>query len=351
MTPRPKVLVTHWVHPEVLEALIGECDVVANRTTESLPREKLLERARNVRGILAFMPDRIDSEFLDRCPNLGIVAGAFKGHDNIDVDACSARGITVTIVPDLLTEPTAELAVALLLGLSRRLREGDGVVRNGSHKSWRPILYSPGLAGREIGLVGMGAVGQAIAARLAGFSCRLLYHDSTPLSAQRERELGLERAPFLDLLARSDHVLLALPLAPDTIGLLGQKALAAMKRGASLVNVGRGSVVEEREVAAALRSGHLGGYAADVFACEDLSLPGRPLEVCPELLAPDLRTVFTPHLGSAVGDIRRAIAQSAADSLLEFLRGRVPAHAVNRPSPRPAPPGLPSPTAASTGSE
>jgi phosphonate dehydrogenase len=334
MRSRPKVVITHWVHPEVLHELSSECDLVANRSLESLPRELLLERTRDARAILAFMPDRIDSEFLDRCPKLGIVAGAFKGFDNIEVDACTARGVCVTVVPDLLTEPTAELAVGLLLSVARHLREGDAVVRRGAYRGWRPILYSPGLGGRSVGLVGMGAVGQAIATRLSGFSCRLLYHDPIPLPPERERALRIERATFEDLLSRSDHVVLAAPLTAATRGMLGAGALSAMKAGATLVNIGRGSLVEEQAVAEALRSGRLGGYAADVFACEDLSLSGRPGEPPSELLAPGLRTVFTPHLGSAVDDARLAIARSAAGSILEFLRGQVPAHAVNRPPAR-----------------
>src|SRR5579872_421998 len=217
---RPKIVVTHWVHPEILHLLGAECDLVANRSTESLPPEQLLERARKARGILAFMPDRIGADFLDQCPDLEIIAGAFKGFDNIDIEACTRRQVRVTIVPDLLTEPTAELAVALLLGVCRRLREGDTLVRSGSFKGWRPILYSAGLGGRTVGLVGMGAVGQAIAARLGGFGCRLLYQDSRPLPPERERELRLERAELQDLLARSDHVVLALPLTPETVGLI-----------------------------------------------------------------------------------------------------------------------------------
>jgi phosphonate dehydrogenase len=252
----------------------------------------------------------------------------------------------VTIVPDLLTEPTAELAVALLLGVCRRLREGDTLVRSGSFKGWRPILYSTGLGGRTVGLVGMGAVGQAIAARLGGFGCRLLYQDSRPLPPERERELRVERVEFQDLLARSDHVVLALPLTPKTVGLIGARALDQMKPGASLVNVGRGSVVDEKAVAAALRRGRLGGFAADVFAREDLSIPDRPREIPPELLSPELSTSFTPHLGSAVEETRFAIERSAAWSILEFFRGHALRHAVNEPVSGSVSPGAPSPAAA-----
>jgi phosphonate dehydrogenase len=331
------VLVTHWVHPEVLEELSRACDILANRTRDTMDRAEVLRRARGVRGILAFMPDRIDAAFLDQCPELGIVAGAFKGADNIDLAACTARGVWVTLVPDLLTEPTAELAVALLLSIARRLPEGDAAVRGGSYRGWRPILYSSGLSGRTVGILGMGAVGRAIAARLAGFSCRLLYHDERPLPADRERELRLEQKPLAELLAVADHVVLALPLTAETASLIDTAALAGMKAGAGLVNIGRGSVVDERAVASALREGRLGGYAADVFACEDLSRGDRPAGIPPELLDPGLRTVFTPHLGSAVGDARREIALSAARSILEYLEGRPPAQAVNQPQqPRPA---------------
>jgi phosphonate dehydrogenase len=311
--------------------LSSACDLVANRSLESFTRSELLKRARDVRAILAFMPDRMDQRLLDRCRDLGLIAGAFKGCDNVDVEACTKRGIWVTVVPDLLTEPTAELGVALLLSVARRLREGDGIVRSGAFRGWRPILYGAGLSGRTVGLVGMGAVGQALAERLAGFSCRLLYHDPKPLSSDRERDLKLARVGLPELLAQSDHVVLSVPLTPDTLGLLDDRVLGGMKPGACLVNIGRGSVVDERAIAVALRSGRLGGYAADVFACEDLSRPDRPQTIPFELLAPELGTAFTPHLGSAVGETRLAITRSAARSILEFLRGEAPSHAVNRP--------------------
>jgi phosphonate dehydrogenase len=329
--PRPKIVVSHWVHPEVLEELSRECDVVANRSLESMPREALLERARDARAILAFMPDRIDAEFIRSCRNLGLVAGAFKGVDNVDVDACTARGIWVTVVPDLLTEPTAELAVALLLSIARRVREGDHLVRGGQFEGWRPILFGSGLYGRTVGIVGMGAVGRAVAARLAGFSCRLLYHDPDPVASGRPLDRKLERVSLPDLLAASDHVLLAVPLTSDSNRMIDAGALSSMKPGATLVNVGRGSVVDEREVAAVLRAGRLGGYATDVFAFEDLSCPDRPRTIPDELLAPDLRTVFTPHLGSAVEETRLSISRSAVRSILEFVRGEAPSDAINQP--------------------
>jgi phosphonate dehydrogenase len=334
---RPRVLVTHWVHPEVLDELSGECDVRANRSRESFPRDEILRRVRDVEACLAFMPDRVDREFLEHAPHLRIVAGAFKGYDNVDVEACTARGVWVTVIPDLLTEPTAELAVALLLSLGRRVREGDRLVRSGAFAGWRPTLYGSGLAGRTLGLLGMGAVGQATAIRLGGFSSRLIYHDLKPLPPERERELRVERVAQEELLARSDYVLVTLPLTTQTRALIGPEALGVMKPGACLVNVGRGSVVDERAVAAALKAGRLGGYASDVFAFEDLSRPDRPLQIPPELLSPELRTVFTPHLGSADEGVRLEIARKAARSILGFLRGDDLPEAVNQACLKPAP--------------
>jgi phosphonate dehydrogenase len=329
--------VTHWVHPEVLDLLSGECDVRANRSREPFPREEILRRVRDVEACLAFMPDRVDREFLEHAPHLRILAGAFKGHDNVDVEACTARGVWVTVIPDLLTDPTAELAVALALSLGRRLREGDRLVRSGAFGGWRPSLYGSGLSGRTVGLLGMGAVGQATARRLGGFSCRLVYHDLKPLSPERERELKLEPVAEGELFRLSDFIVLTLPLTPQTRAKIGPEALAVMKPGACLVNVGRGSVVDEPAVAAALQAGRLGGYASDVFAFEDLSRPDRPRSIPPELLSSELRTVFTPHLGSADEGVRLEIARSAARTILDVLDGREPPQAVNRPTRSPVP--------------
>ncbi|MBS0521422.1 MAG: hydroxyacid dehydrogenase [Proteobacteria bacterium] len=330
---RPKIVLSSWVHPEVIEFLETVGEVVPHEARDVLSPEELRRRCRDAQGLMAFMPDRIDESFLADCPQLRVVACALKGYDNFDAAACTRRGVWLTIVPDRLTSPTAELAVGLMIGLARNILPGDRLVRSGAFQGWRPTLYGRGLDGSVVGLVGLGAVGKAVARRLAGFQATLLYTDRVALPSDEERALNLGRVDEPELLRRSDFILLALPLTSDTAGRVNAHFLAAAKRGAFLINIARGSLVDEAAVADALESGRLGGYAADVFAFEDWALDGRPAGVDERLRQVADRTLFTPHLGSAVDAVRRDIEFEAAASLAQVLRGEVPAGAVNRPSP------------------
>ncbi|HEV7579642.1 MAG TPA: phosphonate dehydrogenase [Mycobacterium sp.] len=323
-----RVVITHRVYPEVLELLGQSCEVIANQTANSLTQDELLTRCGDADALLVFMPDHVDEGLLQQSPRLKIVAGAFKGYDNIDVAACTDRAIWVSYVEDLLTAPTADLALGLLIALDRHLLAGHSYVRSGRHQGWRPELYGGGLSGRHVGIVGMGAVGRAVAHRLRGFDAELLYTDPTPLSVADETELGAESVPLETLLTHSTAVVLTAPLTSDTHHLIGSEALRRLPVGALLVNVGRGSLVDEDAVADSLRAGHLGGYAADVFAFEDWSDQRRPREISPALLAHE-HTVFTPHLGSAVRDVRRRIETAAAQSILDVYAGKPPSAAAN----------------------
>jgi phosphonate dehydrogenase len=327
-----RVVITHWVHPEVIDMLRGSFEVVANPTRETLPRRELLRRVQDAQAMMVFMPDNIDEGFLRDCPDLRIVAGAFKGYDNIDVGACARRGVWVTVVPDLLTVPTAEIAVGLVIGLARNIAEGDRLVRRGVFAGWRPVLYGKGCAGRTAGIVGMGAVGRAIAARLSALDMRLLYCDPVPVRPAMERRLRMARVDLDRLLESSDFVVLAVPLTPQTLHLIDEQRLARMKPGACLVNVGRGSVVDEEAAVLAMHSGRLSGYGADVFEMEDLSRRQRPERISEGLLSDPARTFLTPHLGSAVDEVRLKIELEAAANIFEALAGRVPKGAINRPA-------------------
>jgi phosphonate dehydrogenase len=307
-------------------ALLGSrCEVLVCERPPS-PRTLAL-RAAEASALLVFMPDRIDARLLDACPGLRVVSGAFKGADNVDVKACTTRGVWVTVVPDLLSPPTAELAVGLLISVTRRIREGDAAIRDGKPAGWRPGFHGIGLEGTAVGIVGMGSLGQAIARRLLGFGCRLLYADP----GVPETDGGLVSLPLEELLRESSVVVLAIPLTSATHGLIDADRLALMPPGAVLVNVGRGSAVDEEAVAAALASGRLAGYAADVFAAEDRSLVGAPAVIARALLEHP-RSVFTPHLGSAVAEVRRAIERQAAESILQALDGGRPIGAINAPA-------------------
>jgi phosphonate dehydrogenase len=328
---RYKVVVTNWVHDDVLDFLAARFSVDANRRREPWPEWELRQRAGDAEALMAFMPDRVDNRFLAACPDLRIVAGALKGYDNFDVEACTERGVWLTIVPDLLTEPTAELAVGLTIALARNVMAGDRYVRDGQFEGWRPLFYGTGLAGATVGIVGMGAVGRAIAERLRGFKTETVYYDRQPLPAAAEKELGVRAVSFNEALARSDFVILALPLVQETTQIIGRDALKRMKPGSYLVNPARGSLVHEEAVADALETGRLAGYAADVFEMEDWARTGRPDIVSFRLQQYRDRTVLTPHLGSPVDGVRRDIAMEAAMSIVDCFEGRRPRGAVNAP--------------------
>lgn len=309
MSPRPRVVITQRVFPETIELLSPQAEVMMGSP------------AQDADAIMVFMPDSLDEDFLRACPNLKIVAAALKGCDNFDVQACTRLGIWFTIVQDLLTEPTAELALALLLGLARNVMAGDRLIRTGDYQGWRPILYGTGLAGSTVGIIGYGAVGRVLARMLQGFSCQVQYCDPSVAGSM----------PLEALLASSDFVLPLLPLTTETFHLLGREALTGMKRGSYLINVSRGSVVDEEAIADALETGQLAGYAADTFEMEDWARRDRPREISPRLLRLADRTLFTPHLGSAVASARLKIELAAANNVLQALRGERPSGAINDP--------------------
>lgn len=307
-------------------------NVIPNTSRDTLPRAEILKRAADAEAIMVFMPDSIDEEFLRACPKLKIVGAALKGYDNFDVDACTRRGIWFSIVPDLLTVPTAELTIGLLLGITRHVLAGDRLIRSGQFNGWRPQLYGMGLTGRTLGIIGMGAVGRAIAKRLAGFDLQVLYCDPVALSPAQEESWQARRVELDDLLANSDFVLPMLPMTAETLHILDAQALAKMKRGAVLVNACRGSVVDEQAVVDALASGQLSAYAADVFELEEWTRADRPRAVPQALLDNTAQTLFTPHLGSAVAEVRLEIERQAAANILQALAGEKPSGAINQPA-------------------
>lgn len=328
---QPLVVITHKVHDEVKGLLGARCAVIANDSVETWPRQKVLEFAREAEGLLAFMPDTVDEAFLEQCPRLKIVAAALKGYDNFDVEACTRHGVWFTVVPDLLSAPTAELAMGLILGITRNIPAGDRLVRSGNFEGWRPVLYGKGLHGRTVGIIGMGKLGRRLAGFLEGFEVTIIYADPVRLQPEEERRLGAAQVDLNHLLSVSDIVVLLLPFTSSSFHLINSDTLARMKQGSYLVNVGRGSVVNEEAVADALAAGSLAGYAADVFEMEDWARPDHPRKIPGRLLADRDHTLFTPHLGSAVKDVRLEIELAAARNILEALEGRRPSDAINGP--------------------
>ena len=322
----PKIVVTTPIHKDVMARLKAVGRIEMNTAIEPWSPQELREHVVDADAMMAFMTDCVDADLLENAPRLRIIACALKGYDNFDIRACTEAGVWVSIVPDLLTEPTAELALGLAIALARNVRPGDALVRSGQFNGWRPSLYGTGLAGAKIAVVGQGQVGRAISQRLAGFGCARV------IGVDPMQQLLGEDTLFLDeALAQADFVFLATPLTDTSLHLLNADTLKYCQCEPFVINVGRGSVVDEEAIADALESGLLAGYAADVFACEDWVLQDRPANVS-ERLRNSAKTLLTPHLGSAVHAVRIAIEHRAADNLIAVLQGGKPADAINHPA-------------------
>ena len=323
-----KIVVSNRIHESVHNRLAEAGPLVTNDTEAPWDQATLAAHCTDADALMAFMTEAIDGAFLDRCPKLRIVAGALKGYNNFDMAACTERGVLVTNVPDLLTEPTAELTIGLMIGLARNMAPADRYVRSGEFHGWRPTFYGGSLDGATVGVIGAGAVGQTVLRMLGGFGCRRLYVDKRPLSPAVERDLSAERSSLETVQAQADFIVLALHLMPETHHLVDAGFLSGMKAGAYLVNPARGSLVDEAAVAEALAAGRLAGYAADTCEMEDWNLAGRPRDIHHALRDSD-KTILTPHIGSAVRTVREAIERSAAESIIAVRDGVVPDTAVN----------------------
>lgn len=328
---KPNVVITHRVHPDVIQYLSSICHVISNNTDLSLSRKEIIHRAKGAKAIMSFMPDSIDNAFLTHLPDLTVISCALKGYDNYDVEACTQRGIWFSVVPDLLSVPTAELAIGLLLGVTRHLLQGDNLIRNGDFDGWRPILYGSGLHGKTAGIIGMGSLGKAITKRLSGFDMKLLYSDPKPISEMESSRYGVTRTTLSDLLKNSDYILPAVPFKTDTFHLINEKNLSKTKSNAYIINVCRGSVVDETAIAEALSKNTLAGYAADVFEMEEWVRNHRPEAIQQELIANKSKTLFTPHLGSSVSSVRYQAEMTAAKNIAQALSGKNPENAINFP--------------------
>ena len=294
-----------------LDRLTSEHDVEV--WPEQLPpgKSELMARAPELEGVLSLLTDSVDAELIAAAPRLKAISNYAVGVDNIDLQAAGERGIPVGNTPDVLTDTTADLAVALMLGISRRVVEGDAYVRRGEWRTWETgVLLGHDLHGATVGIVGFGRIGQAVARRLEGFGCEVL-HTSR----------GGGGVPLDELLERSDFVSLHSPLTPETRGMIGDEALARMKPTAYLVNTARGPIVESHALARALHDGSIAGAALDVTDPEPLPAD-HPLLDAPNLLV-------LPHLGSATHATRERMTNMAVDNLLAGLAGEPMPHCAN----------------------
>lgn len=316
--PRPLVLVTRRLPDAWIESLHEHARVLMGSDEPGID-EALRRSLPEAAGILSLLTEPIDTDVLDAAGNLRVVSNMAVGVDNIDVAACRARGIAVGNTPGVLTEATADLALALILAASRRLPQAIDDARSGRWTTWSPTGWlGRDLLGSTLGVVGLGQIGRAVARRAQAFGMQILYTSRAP---RPEAQLGARRVELSALLAASDIVSLHVPLTDQTRHLIDAEALRTMKPTALLINTARGSVVDNDALLQAVRSGQIAGAALDVTDPEPLPA-GHPMYAEPNLLV-------APHIGSATEQTRRRMAELACRNLIAGLRGAPLPHAVD----------------------
>lgn len=306
-----KIVVTRWIPDDAVKLLAEVGDVEVSSADRPLTRAELHEFVAGADAVVGMLHDRLDGALADAAgPGLKVVANVAVGYDNVDVPALAERGIVVTNTPGVLTDATADLAFGLLLAVTRRIGEGERLLRSRTPWSFHlGFLLGTGLQGKTLGIVGFGQIGRAMASRAEAFGMSIVY------TGRSKQDTDAEFVSFEELLARADVVSLHCPLTPETRHLVDAAALRAMKPGAYLVNTTRGPVVDEAALADALEAGEIAGAALDVFEKEP--------EVEPRLLGRD-DVVLSPHLGSATVETRTAMAVLAARNVAAVLAGRPP---------------------------
>jgi len=316
MKSKPKVLLTHPLLKEPMEFLAREVELELATKGPLLPKAKLISRLKDKDGLLCFLSDQIDKEVIDEAPNLKIIANCAVGVNNIDIQLARSRGIMITNTPDVLTEATADLTMALILATTRRLVSADHFCRQGKFNGWEIDLFlGPELSGKTLGIIGFGRIGQAVARRARAFNLKLIYYNPNKLSPEKEKMFGVEYRSLESLLAEADIVSIHASLTPQSYHLLNKDRLKLMKRSAVLINVARGAIIEEKALIDALKQGQIWAAGLDVYENEP--------QIDPELLRLE-NVILLPHIGSATFETRRKMCFLAVNNLLQGLRGERP---------------------------
>ncbi|WP_250517830.1 D-glycerate dehydrogenase [Caballeronia sp. INDeC2] len=310
---RASVLVTRASFPDIIERLRAHFEVVDNPSDTLWTQDELIERLQGKQAALTAGSDRIDARLLDACPQLKAVCNIGVGYNNVDVAACTQRGVLLTNTPDVLTDTTADFGFALMMAAARRITESEQFVREGKWVTTGrfDMLLGADIQGATLGILGMGRIGQAIARRGAlGFGMKVIYHNRTPLAPETEEQCHARYVDKDALMRESDHLVVVVPYSASSHHAIGAAELKQMKSSATLTNIARGGVVDDTALAAVLKEGGIASAALDVFE-------GEP-RVHPDLLACK-NIVLTPHIGSASVTTRRAMARLCVDNLIAAM--------------------------------
>jgi len=317
---KPKVFATHSLFEAARKILQETCEVEYWAKPERPPREEVLQRVKDKEGLICLLTEKVNEELLRSAPKLRVAANVAVGFDNIDVAACTKRGVVATNTPGVLDETTADFAWTLLMAVARRLGEGEALARSGNWKNWDlDQLVGTDVWGKTLGIVGFGRIGRAVARRASGFQMKVIYTDAVRAAADVEKELKAEFRDMTALLAESDFVSVHVPLLPETRRLFDGAKFEQMKPTAFLINTSRGPVVDEAALVAALEAGKIAGAGLDVYENEPLIHPGLKRS----------NVVLAPHIASASLETRTKMACIAAENVVALFTGRRPANILN----------------------
>jgi len=317
---KPKVFATHSLFDEARKILNASCDMEYWAKPERPPREEVLRRVKDKEGLICLLTERVNDELLKAAPKLRIAANVAVGFDNIDVAACTKRGVAATNTPGVLDETTADFAWTLMMAVARRLGEAEALARSGNWKNWDlDQLVGTDVWGKTLGIVGFGRIGRAMARRASGFHMKVIYTDAVRAAEGVEKELKVEFREMNTLLGGSDFINKKVPLLPDTRGLFNAPKFHRMKPTAFLVNTSRGPVVDEAALVAALESGKIAGAGLDVYENEPFIHPGLKRA----------NVVLAPHVASASLETRTKMACIAAENVVALFAGKRPPNILN----------------------
>jgi glyoxylate reductase len=317
---KPKVYSTHQLFEPARNILDANCDMQYWTDSERPPRDEVLHRVKDKDGLICLLTEKVNEEFLRAAPKLRIASNVAVGYDNIDVGACTKRGVVVTNTPGVLDETTADFAWTLLMAVARRVAEGEALARSGNWRGWNlDQLCGADVWGKTLGIVGFGRIGRSVARRASGFQMKIIYTDAIRASEEVERSANAEFHDMNSLLAESDFISLHVPLLSETRGMFNGPKFLRMKPTAFLINTSRGPVVDEAALVTALENKTIAGAALDVFENEPFLHPGLKRS----------NVVLTPHIASASLETRTKMAVMAANNIVAMFKGQRPPNILN----------------------